>query len=65
MGQWAVRQLKKLNLVNKKEEIEQPKTLAKLVEVFGKLLTILKEESEKEPIEVSEQYKEENILSNK
>lgn len=43
IGQWTVRQLKKLSAIDKKhEELEGPKSSQKLLEIFNKLLNILK-----------------------
>jgi hypothetical protein len=42
MGQWLVRQLKKLSAIDKKhEELEAPKTKEKIVELFQKYLGII------------------------
>lgn len=43
MGQWTVRQLKKLSAIDKKnEEGELPKSTQRLKDVFNKYLNILK-----------------------
>ncbi len=47
IGQWTVRQLKKLSAIDKKnEEAEHPKSIQKLKDVFNKYLSILKSETD-------------------
>jgi hypothetical protein len=42
MGQWLVRQLKKLSAIDKKhEELDAPKTKQRIIELFQKYLGII------------------------